>query len=1427
MKKLWKAFAVCCAIAMLGSAFTACKSDDDDDDDDKPVTPSTPVEEVDTTALYRFNATADCDFVDGKITNFDGSEASSSGAFLYYPHQLNLETDNVVLEATLNFSNVATGRVGIGAIGRDGTSLDGYAFLTGIQKVRYGKSSSLDPAKTENGQGFDTSILTSNKVEASKDYTFRITLKDGQFTYEILDGETVVATKSSNYTTYFTSSDKVFFAIGAHKGQTANATWSNIKVTVNGTSYSVTEIKDSPDCSKLSIGSEKTEINVNDSKEISFDALNKAGEACSVTVNSSDETIASAKVENGKIVVTAIKAGTCTITVVNEDNDGLKKEIEVAVVDIVNSEAPSALLTYPVKDATAAYEDGEWMIGGFDAEPKLLTGGRIKIYEVGDGNVLTEVDTIEFADETQSVWDGTSLNVGDQLVRVEGNAVYFTPHIGKIAASKKYIVVVPKECISGTVGGVAFEGLTNDVSKSSFVFTTRAAKTISTTITVDGSQNSSADFRSIQSALRAIGKDDAGSYTIKVAKGTYHELLYFNGKADVKISGDTTTKHGADVIVQYDNATCINSNEKTRNLLSFIGGDLILENITLKNTLSRAKYGKGDTQAEALGFDSPAGKFVAAYNCSFISHQDTIRIIQKGWFYDCYIVGDVDFIWGETNSLACVIEKCTIESVYEAEAGSNVARILASKTGDGKQTIVTKGFVILNSEIICGSESDTYLGRTPWSSGTINQCAVINTTVKSGSLNENRWEGTACKVDGVEQKYIGWKEYNSGATTGTDSFAVIDDEMYSNEYSGRRAILNRVIDISDKANPKFIYDDSSRYDIDALIAEQGWTVAEDTSKEVLDGEAAPDERTRVTWDFNNKGSKGDATFGEIFDGVKFPADDGFYADDSSKKIDLKISGTFKSNGNCAQHGDGTEIKVPVVTEGDSIYVTGFPGYTNFTIGGTTYTDGEEHRYDATAADVAAGYVTITGNSNQYILKIVARYTTLPNKPEESAVVISVYDFTESGKIKDKDGNETTEATVSDTGWTYHGSTYGLQASSADAYVTFPVLGDSVIGIQGYEGSGGTFDLISGETVVKASIPAKTSKGSISTFFIYKGEAGTLKLKVSNKSNVYLAKVQVKTLEDEKEGITSISVNDPGSVTLAGTTMTAAVTASYCGSTAVTWSVSDAGTTGATIDAETGVLTVTAAGTLTVKATSVLDPSKSAERTVTVSSYEVNAFADSFVEIDKNSSITKTTTGSTESIKYGTADEAIATVNESTGEVTGVKAGFVKIYAYNEADTAKSVKAEYTVCVNPLASETYTWTSTDYNTYGQAEVTGEEFTYNSIKFDTTGTDTNGNQARVKKHSTSHIQIFGGTIIKIPVDSAKTTTIVLNFSANGGNVEKVIFGTGETDYVTLTNSAATIEDANNKAVDGYIPLTIQCKSGSNTYIGGNAIVRTVSE
>lgn len=38
MKKMWKALAVLTAIALFGSAFTACKSDDDDDDDDVSVT---------------------------------------------------------------------------------------------------------------------------------------------------------------------------------------------------------------------------------------------------------------------------------------------------------------------------------------------------------------------------------------------------------------------------------------------------------------------------------------------------------------------------------------------------------------------------------------------------------------------------------------------------------------------------------------------------------------------------------------------------------------------------------------------------------------------------------------------------------------------------------------------------------------------------------------------------------------------------------------------------------------------------------------------------------------------------------------------------------------------------------------------------------------------------------------------------------------------------------------------------------------------------------------------------------------------------------------------------------------------------------------------------------------------------------------------
>ena len=138
-------------------------------------------------------------------------------------------------------------------------------------------------------------------------------------------------------------------------------------------------------------------------------------------------------------------------------------------------------------------------------------------------------------------------------------------------------------------------------------------------------------FDKIQSALDAIGNSE-GEYTILLEKGTYSEIfINYNGPANITFKGNTSAKYGADVIVTGRGSNM--GAERARELIELQGsGNFIFENLTLLSDLSR-KDVKGDAQAEVLGFDGTGT--VACYNCSFLSHQDTLRTTGKTWFYKC------------------------------------------------------------------------------------------------------------------------------------------------------------------------------------------------------------------------------------------------------------------------------------------------------------------------------------------------------------------------------------------------------------------------------------------------------------------------------------------------------------------------------------------------------------------------------------------------------------------------------------------------------------------------------------------------------------------------------------------------------------------------------------------------------------------------
>ncbi len=352
------------------------------------------------------------------------------------------------------------------------------------------------------------------------------------------------------------------------------------------------------------------------------------------------------------------------------------------------------------------------------------------------------------------------------------------------------------------------------------------------------------EYATIKEAIAAIPVSvDTSTYTITVPKGTYHENgLLYSGSATVRIVGNTDTKYGSDVVIigHGDDMT----QSRTRNTLSINGsGDVILENITLKSDWRRndaAQAGiANNTQAEVLG-TSGTGNTVC-YNCSFISHQDTLRTVGKAWFYGCYIEGDTDFLWMESSGLVALYEKCEIVSVTDDQNSSKQSYCTAPRMAITNK--INKGLVIYNSVVRESDEAKaagqaTYLARTPWTSGSYNQVAYIKTEINDVT---NPWAGNPIPSE-FDRTDVGWKMDRATAASFnyTGSNDILSDEKAEAEYAGRRNIINRLYNVG---KLKYEKDTANTWDIDSVIEAYSYLVDEDTSKDVIDGEVVGETTT--------------------------------------------------------------------------------------------------------------------------------------------------------------------------------------------------------------------------------------------------------------------------------------------------------------------------------------------------------------------------------------------------------------------------------------------------------------------------------------------------------------------------------------------------------------------------------------------------------
>ncbi|MBI5770926.1 MAG: hypothetical protein HZA93_24320 [Verrucomicrobia bacterium] len=159
----------------------------------------------------------------------------------------------------------------------------------------------------------------------------------------------------------------------------------------------------------------------------------------------------------------------------------------------------------------------------------------------------------------------------------------------------------------------------------------------------------SGDFKTIQAAVDAVPADSASRTTILVKNGTYAELVTVApGKKQLTLRGEDRKKT---VIAATNNA---NLNPRRRELFSALADDFRLENLTLHNTTP-----KGSSQAEAIRVRADR---VVLDHCDFKSFQDTLRLDGRVYVRECYIEGDVDFIWGAG---AVYFDRCDILAVND------------------------------------------------------------------------------------------------------------------------------------------------------------------------------------------------------------------------------------------------------------------------------------------------------------------------------------------------------------------------------------------------------------------------------------------------------------------------------------------------------------------------------------------------------------------------------------------------------------------------------------------------------------------------------------------------------------------------------------------------------------------------------------------
>ncbi len=239
-------------------------------------------------------------------------------------------------------------------------------------------------------------------------------------------------------------------------------------------------------------------------------------------------------------------------------------------------------------------------------------------------------------------------------------------------------------------------------------------------------------YKTVQDAIDGVSQNNTSNINIIVKKGVYKEKITIN-KPNITLVGEDvkntilTYDAAAGTVIPYEdggNGSKIYGTDKCASVIvTKDAKNFSAVNITIENSFDEeASTNITNKQAVALKNEANESMFV---NCRFLGNQDTLYAkVNKQYYYNCYIEGDVDFIFGGASA---VFEKCEIKSLDRVDSSTKGYITAASTLEENKY-----GFLILDSKLTSNitQQGTVYLGR-PWHPSSETKSIVSNVVYKN------------------------------------------------------------------------------------------------------------------------------------------------------------------------------------------------------------------------------------------------------------------------------------------------------------------------------------------------------------------------------------------------------------------------------------------------------------------------------------------------------------------------------------------------------------------------------------------------------------------------------------------------------------------------------------------------------------------------